>query len=250
MSLACHNRCTVAFDTPVAAAIERTLQRRLPAGGRVARLTISRWVAAGRVGLRPRPLASAKPAKPERRKRSSHSATTGRLTPTRRAVSVWLRPAARCKIISARRASRRLVGGRRTSAANALRCASVTAKARIGRATARHVAGLRRFAWYFARRSSSSLLKNQMLAARLPLPVIPAKAGIHCCQRVRYSGPPLRSGRNDQFRPFSEFFGRLLVPQHDHFAWPLAIAGGWSRLFGSFSARRRRHLPARVPVGG
>jgi hypothetical protein len=51
ISLARHSRCTVAFETPMAWAIVRTLQRGRPGGGRVARLPISPWVADAIDGL-------------------------------------------------------------------------------------------------------------------------------------------------------------------------------------------------------
>src|SRR5215831_6450119 len=155
MSLALHSRCTVAFDTPVALAIVRTLQRFRFGGGCVARLRISLWVASAIVGLRPRPLASAKPASPACMKRFSHSTTTGRLTPTRRAVSSWLSPSARCRMICARHASRRIDVGRPVTARSALRCASVIGKARIGRAMSATIHKSGRFEQHFARHYTS-----------------------------------------------------------------------------------------------
>ena len=157
MALAAHSRCTVALDTPVALAIERTDQRVRPGGGWVARLTIAAWVSSATLGLRPRPWASARPARPAAPKRRSQSTTTGRLTPTRRAVSAWLKPSARSRMICARRTSRRVAVGRCTSRCNAPRCSAVIGKGRTGRAmhcTIRHLAlYVQRFVRHYTRPS-------------------------------------------------------------------------------------------------
>ena len=69
-------------------------------GGRVAPTMIRSRTSGAMAGLRPRPLASARPASPASRKRRSHLTTTGRLTPSSRAVAAWLAPSARAWPIS------------------------------------------------------------------------------------------------------------------------------------------------------
>ena len=103
MSLALHNRCTVALDTPVAAAMPRTDQRVRFGGGRVAPRTIRSRTFGSMLGLRPPPLGVGQAIQADARKRRSHLITAARLMPSLRAVSAWLRPSARCSTINARR---------------------------------------------------------------------------------------------------------------------------------------------------
>jgi len=106
MSLARHSRRTVSLDTPAASAMLRTDQRVRFGGGRVAPRMIRSRTSGAMLGLRPRPLASARPATPASRKRRSHFITDGLLTPSARAVAAWLSPSARLSRIAARRWSR------------------------------------------------------------------------------------------------------------------------------------------------
>ena len=64
ISLAAQIRCTLAGDTPVWRAIERTLQRVRFGGGCVACVMMRSFVASGIDGFGPRPGASSNPARP------------------------------------------------------------------------------------------------------------------------------------------------------------------------------------------
>ena len=105
-ALALQSRCTVAFDTSIALAIVRTDHRVRFFGGRVALTMIFSRTCGAIRGLRPRPFASLKPSMPDFRKRCSQCTTTDWRTLTFRAVSVWLNPSARLRIIQALRLSR------------------------------------------------------------------------------------------------------------------------------------------------
>ena len=133
MSFARHNRRTVSFDTPVARAMPRTDQRVRPAGGWVAPRMIRSRTSGPMLGLRPRPPASASPAIPAARKRRSHLMTTGRLTPSARAVAAWLTPSARLSTIAARWCSRCAAVGRCVTASSASRCCGVMLNVGVGR---------------------------------------------------------------------------------------------------------------------
>ena len=63
MSLAAHSRCTLAFEMPAAAAMVRQLQRPRCAGGLPTVSSTRLTFACESLGLRPRPGASASPAK-------------------------------------------------------------------------------------------------------------------------------------------------------------------------------------------
>ena len=98
--------CTLCREIPTSFAMLRTLQRVLPFGGWVTRVMTASTFGAGNDGLRPRPGASASPARPSAINRPVHLLTHALLTPRLLATSSCLEPSARNKMISALRASR------------------------------------------------------------------------------------------------------------------------------------------------
>ena len=103
MALLLHKRCTVWLQTPLAFAIERVDHWVLPLGGRVASEMICSLIFSSRLGFRPLRLRSLSPCIPSATNRFSQALTDGRLIPTFPAVSSWLSPSARHKMIRQRR---------------------------------------------------------------------------------------------------------------------------------------------------
>jgi hypothetical protein len=129
-------RCTELGEMPTWRLMLRTLQRVRVFGGRVTSLTTRSIFLAGIEGLRPRPVLSLSPTRPDFSKRLDHIETVGIDVPIRSATSAIFRPSSRSRMICARKRSRCALVDALARRSSSARTSALAATVLIGRAIA------------------------------------------------------------------------------------------------------------------